>query len=102
MKLFLIERTDDHDYDEHDSAVVRAGSEQEVIANLFTLNERGAGLLLDYVNIDRGVEEPENRRLLSSGYNLYGLIGFTRENTKIEELTYDGESGVILASFNAG
>jgi len=101
MKLFLVARTDRWDYDEHDSAIIRAENESEVIFKLFSLNERGSWLLEDHVNCG-GDKNAETRYLQGRGHTVYGLCGFTPENTKITELTYDGEVGIILSSFNAG
>lgn len=102
MKLFLVERTDHRDYDEHDSAVIRAKSEEEVISKLFTLNGHGQEQLAYYGEHSDDTAEDNLEHLLKSGYNHYGLDGFTRRHTTITELTYDGESGVVISSFNAG
>jgi hypothetical protein len=102
VKLFLVERTDGCDYDEHDAAVIRAGSKEEIVAKLFTLTEIGLEQLSYYVKHGGNTAEENVGYLLMRGYNIYGLVGFTRENTKITELTDYGELGVVLSSFNAG
>lgn len=104
MKLFLIERTDDCDYDEHDSAVIRAESEEEIISKLFgALNDEGMKQLNRYyIKSNTRTEEDNTEYLIMHGYNLYELYGFRREHVKITELEIDGEAGVVISSFNAG
>ena len=72
MKLFLITRTDDWDWDEYDSFVIRAENKENV-------------LTLARAEISSWSEDT-----------------FTKENTVITELTSKGEEQIILGSFNAG
>ena len=75
MKLWKIERTDHVDYDEYDSAIVRA---------------RSAGHAVDlmFEDLDNSVMS----------------CGFQRDpqNFTVTQLTEAGHSGVVIASFKAG
>lgn len=75
MKLWKIERTDHVDYDEYDSAIVRA---------------RSANHAVDLMFEDLG--------------NPVIPFGFQRDpqNFTVTQLTDTGNAGVVLASFNAG
>ena len=81
MKLYLISRTDDWGYDEFDSFVVAAESEE----NAFKLY-------------------PAMKDSADDGFK-YSNYGWTfRENLKIECIgeSYSKEEKVIISSFNAG
>jgi hypothetical protein len=73
MKLWLLESKREYDYDTYDSFVVRAESEQ--LARLFASGNAG--------------DEGKHTWLDS-------------EFSTCTELTIDGETGVILGSFNEG
>lgn len=71
--LFLIKRTDGHEYDEYDSVVVRAATSDEAIALIFKPTE----------------ERP------------YWGFAPDGSNFTCEPIDPGGEPGVILGSFNA-
>lgn len=72
MPFYLVTRTDDPNYDEYDSVVVRANSEEEV-----------------------------RDHILWPFRDSY-LLGFTEENITVTRLAETEGPAVILASFNAG
>jgi len=78
MALWLVKRTDDVGYDEYDGLVVRARDEAEV----------------------RSIVHDDD----TTGIKTYSAYAgsFRRREYTVEELQADGESGVILDSFNAG
>ncbi|GAA1064707.1 hypothetical protein [Streptomyces asiaticus] len=84
MALYLVSRTDRHDYDEYDAIVVRAGDESTAlkIATSGTEFCRGDGSKR---------WDPD-------------FEGFKRDgsNLMVERLESRGPAGLILASFNAG
>ncbi|MFF4478711.1 hypothetical protein ACFY1A_17075 [Streptomyces sp. NPDC001520] len=84
MALYLVSRTDRHDYDEYDAIVVRAGDEATAlkIATNGTEHERTDG----------------SKRWDSD------FEGFERDgsNLTVERLESRGPAGRVLASFNAG
>lgn len=84
MNLYLITRTDRHDYDEYDSLVVRASDPEAALA-----------MLKGKCDCD----DPGQHRLWCGEY-----LGFRADgsNAKVEEIPLDGEPGLILGSFNAG
>jgi hypothetical protein len=77
VKLYLVSRTDEVDYDEHDAIVVRAESKERAVA-LATHQET-----FDNVTWAK-------------------YSGMRADNVKVTEVTTEGDEEVILASFNAG
>ena len=75
MKLYLVTRTDEADWDEHDGFVVRAANEENA-------------LKLAHEFADK--------------YNSPKRYTFRSDNTKIVEITNEGPEEVILDSFIAG
>lgn len=71
-KYYLVERTDQADWDEYDSFVVKAKDEKDALA--MCNEEAGHGMCGD----------------------------FTAKNTIIKPLDETMENGIILGSFNAG
>ncbi|MDH6625761.1 regulation of enolase protein 1 (concanavalin A-like superfamily) [Streptomyces sp. LBL] len=82
MALFLVSRTDRHDYDEYDAIVVRAGDEATAL------------------------------KIATNGTDPFGdgefwdedFPGFKRDgsNLTVEPLSSDGTDGAVIKSFNAG
>lgn len=72
VKLYLVKRTDEVTWDEHDAIVVRAK------------------------NADRA------REMAFTGHYGGPYSGFTPDNIAIEEIAVKGDEETILASFNAG
>ena len=74
MKLWLVERTDEWDYDQYSGFVIRADSEETARA---LANEKG-------------------------GWPGRYTSWTAPSNIRCVELTADGEAGIILHSFHAG
>jgi hypothetical protein len=74
MKVYLVERTDEVDYDEYDSFVVKAESKKEALKLCQTEADDWS----------------------------YHQDTFRENNTKISELLNEGKKGIILGSFNRG
>lgn len=84
MKLFLVERTDPVDWDEYDSLVIRAYNKEHA---------------LDIASkTDDEYSAYSDRIYVRAVYLGMG----NRESLTATEITYEGEPGVILGSFNAG
>ncbi|WP_406161033.1 hypothetical protein [Streptomyces canus] len=83
MALFLVSRTDRHDYDEYDAIVVRAGDESTALKIATNGEEERYG---DHVYWDAA------------------FSGFQRDgsNLRVEELVSEGPEGVVIKSFHAG
>lgn len=82
MHLYLVERTDTHDYDEYDKVLVRADSAESAIA---------------YV---AARPSPWDRYDLSDQH----YRGFSPDgsNAKATRVVEDGEPGEVMSSFRAG
>lgn len=78
MKLWLIERTDDTDYDETHAILVRAANEDAARAEALRQYEGS-----------QGVSRP-------------AYPGFRADNISISEVTAEGEPGVIMTDFLNG
>lgn len=79
MPLYLVSRTDGHDYDEYDAIVVRAGNEATALKIATHGDEDECGYTRSFNGFER------------SGSNL-----------TVERLESRGPAGLVLASFNAG
>jgi hypothetical protein len=106
VKLFLVKRTDHCDYDEHDSAVIRADSESEIVNKLFTLTDYGRDLIR-FAEDNQQTDKQYAEYLAVTGYNVYNLTGFSRGKFTITELNTSVESiecdhNVVISSYNAG
>lgn len=77
MNLYLIKRTDEHDYDEYDSILVRASDPARAVEMATATHESW--------------DSP-----LYSGFKPDG------SNLKVEEVRLRGPEGLIIGSFNAG
>lgn len=75
MKLFLVKRTDNWDYDEYDGIVVRAESEERAVAIATSRDEK-----FGWANYE----------------------GMRADNVTVTEINRDGDEEVVLASFHAG
>ncbi|MFJ5071260.1 hypothetical protein ACIQC7_33065 [Kitasatospora sp. NPDC088556] len=85
MKLWRVTRTDGWGRDEYDAVVVRADNEDEALRTVCGGPSRDPAL----ASIRYFDDEP--------------LRGFCldRSNAKVEELTSEGPSGMVIGSFNA-
>ncbi|GAA0641461.1 hypothetical protein GCM10009548_02080 [Streptomyces malaysiensis subsp. malaysiensis] len=83
MALYLVSRTDHHDYDEYDAIVVRAGDEATALKIATNGEEETYG---DDVYWDADFQ------------------GFERDGSNLiaERIDVRGPSELVLASFNAG
>lgn len=86
MNLYLIERTDDWDYDEYDSVVVVAGDSEEA---------------LDMVT-GRMNDDPNSYYYNRSSFPGFEMDGSNLVVRYIGDAVRDLESGVIIQSFNEG
>lgn len=88
MNLYLITRTDGHDYDEYDALVVRAGDPEAALA------------MLRRVQPDW---HPRPGHVCGSYcHNEYSGFEADGSNAKVEEIPLDGKPELIIGSFNAG
>lgn len=77
MALYLVGRTDNVGWDEHDAVIVRAKNEEDARA-----------MVLEFSDPNRRWSEDS-------------LHGFTARNMNVTKITAAGARGVVLASFNA-
>lgn len=82
MALFLVSRTDDVGYDEHDAIVVRAGNEATALKIAM-----------------HGIEEEYGGRQYVNRFSGFAADG---SNLEVERLEARGPAELVLASFNAG
>ncbi|MFD8315918.1 hypothetical protein [Kitasatospora purpeofusca] len=82
MKLYRVERTDGAGYDEYDAVIVRAASEDAALA--FVCDPR------------------PDAPTWATPTSRYSGFKSDRSNAGVCRVLVDGESGEILASFNAG
>lgn len=75
MNLYKIDRTDRTDWDEYDSIVVRASSEEEALSML---------------------------KSKTSQFEEFSGMKSDGSNVTIAQLTYAGKPGLVIGSFNAG
>lgn len=88
MNLYLITRTDGHDYGEYDAILVRASDPDAALAML---------------RKEQGPWHPWRGHVCTS-YCTDEYSGFKADgsNAKVEEVPLDGPPALIVGSFNAG
>jgi len=87
MNLYLISRTDGHDYDEYDAILVRASDPDAALEMLKTKCAR---------------ENHWGGEHYSWCDGMYSGFKGDGSNAKVEEVPLDGEPGLIIGSYNAG